>query len=192
MNKKELILAAVLIGTGVLSRTIFKLAPNFELVTSLSVAASYFLRNTKLAVAVPLLIMVISDLLIGNSLIFIFTWSGFLAVPLVTKFFLPDRKKSDKETGFLKLASLGMLSGITAVLIFFLWTNLGVVIVSEMYTRNLEGLTMSYINALPFLHNQLAASIIYIPVVFGFIKILYTNKWAAAEKRILTSRLFRG
>jgi hypothetical protein len=76
--KNKLILLTIISILALLLRTFFKIAPNVELVTSLALLAGYLLPSSKLAFIFPIGVMLISDLLIGNNQIFLFTWTGFL------------------------------------------------------------------------------------------------------------------
>ncbi|KKQ36309.1 MAG: hypothetical protein US52_C0002G0002 [candidate division WS6 bacterium GW2011_GWA2_37_6] len=58
--------------------------------------------------------------------------------------------------------------GIISTVIFFLWTNFGVVLTTSMYPKTIEGLGQSYINGLPFITNQLAGNLIIVPALFVF------------------------
>jgi len=158
---KDLTLSIFLVLVAVLFRTSFHLGPNFELVTSACLMAGYFIQNPKIRIAVPLAIMLISDTLIGNGLIFIFTWSAYLVTPFIGKF-VNSKFKSNKIKLVLALEG----SAIASVVIFFLWTNFGVVLVSNMYPHNVEGVISSYINGLPFIKPQLFSAIITTPILF--------------------------
>jgi hypothetical protein len=65
----------------------------------------------------------------------------------------------------LSLALKSEIAGILSTMVFFFWTNFGVVVTTSMYERSFSGLIQSYINALPFLRNQLIGNIIIVPLV---------------------------
>src|SRR3989339_653446 len=132
---------------ALLERTVFDLGPNFELVTLAMVMGAFYL-DRKLALILTVILMVFSDLVIGNSNIFIFTWSGFLLPILFIGVF--------KNLKLNKIFS-GTLAGISSNIFFFIWTNFGVWALDSwgMYPKTLTGLVSSYINGLPFLKYQL-------------------------------------
>ena len=69
-------------------RVFFDLGPNIELVTiALGLAATYL--NKKNSLVLSLFIVMLSDLIIGNSMIFLFTWTGFLIPAIIL---LHDRR----------------------------------------------------------------------------------------------------
>lgn len=152
-----------------LERTVFDLGPNFELVT-LAVVLSSFYLNKKSSLLSTLFIMLSSDLLIGNSSIFIFTWSGFLIPILFINIF--------KNLKINKIFS-GTLAGISANIFFFAWTNFGVWALDSwgVYPKTFTGLLHSYINGLPFLKYQLISTLIFVPLGFGIYKLLSKFKF---------------
>ena len=93
--------------------------------------------------------------------IFLFTWSAYILMPLIGA--LVNRIKTSKV--LVRIFALEG-AGILSVLIFFLWTNLGVVLTTPMYEKSLSGLISSYINALPFVKPQFASTLIAIPVIY--------------------------
>jgi hypothetical protein len=173
IRKNDLIYIAALIVLAIGLR-ILKIAPNVELVTGASLAAGFFLKNTKISFAVPFLIMMISDLIIGNTRIFLFTWSAFFVMPFFSSF-ISKKFREKKSITQILFVSQGM--GIISTLLFFLWTNFGVVMIADSYSKDISGVLQSYINGLPFLANQLAGNLILVPVIFAgsFIYFGYRN-----------------
>jgi len=166
MPKNEIIFAIIAISLGVLTRTFLDLGHNIEMITAFAIVSGFYFNNKKLAYAVPLISMVISDVIIGNTSIFLFTWSGFLFAPMLGFFLrnLADRAKDSKFAVGLVGSQIG---GIVSTMLFFLWTNFGVWIEGTMYARTGTGLIQSYINAIPFLTNQFVGNIIIVPIVFA-------------------------
>lgn len=142
-----------------LERTIFDLGPNFELVTLAMVMVSFYL-DRKLALILTVILMISSDLIIGNTNIYLFTWSGFLIPILFIGLF--------KNLKLNKIFS-GTLAGISSNIFFFLWTNFGVWALDSwgMYPKTFAGLLHSYINGLPFLKYQLISTLLFVPIGFG-------------------------
>lgn len=119
-----------------------------------------------------MVIMIITDLIIGNISIFLFTWSGFL-IPTFIGIIL-DSLKNSRLNSVMKVTTGGIMS----VLFFFLWTNFGVVLLTNMYTKYFAGLLQSYINAIPFLRNQLFSVIVTTPALF------YCSKYFLEAKEL--------
>lgn len=178
---KKIILAAILILLALAFRTWWHLAPNIEYVTAAALLAGAYLGK-KYAILVPLIIMVLSDTLIGNTNIFLFTWSAYLIIGLAgskylilkTKYLIP------KATGL----------GITAALWFFLWTNFGVWALDSwgMYPKTLAGLINCYLMGLSFLKLNLLGNLFFVPVSFGIVEMV--KSFYASKSRNLNF-LFR-
>lgn len=178
---KKVIIALSYITIGVLTRTIWHIGPNIEFVTGTSLAAGYFFSKRKysiqkdylVAALIPLSIMAFTDWIIGNSIIFLFTWSAFLLIPLIgvvtKKLALNFKLRTSNKKRFSRLVTTLVfteVAGISSTLLFFLWTNFGVVITTSMYPKTINGVVQSYINGLPFLQNQLVGNLIIVPSIF--------------------------
>lgn len=159
MKKSDLILVIIFVLIGVLTRTIFHVGHNVEFITATSIVSGYFLSNKRLSFLVTLSSLIISDLILGNTIIFLFTWSGFIFGNLMG--LLVSREKR-----FLSALIYSQALGLVSTIFFFLWTNLGVVLTSNLYQKTWEGLLQSYINALPFLRPQLIGNLLIVPIIF--------------------------
>jgi len=157
MNKSKVLIAIFIVLLGVLSRVFLNkliAIPNFEMVTSLSLVSGSFLGGV-FAPLIPLLIIFLSDIYFGNSIIYLFTWSAFVLIGIFGVIF-----KRNSKYYFLKITSGGIIS----VLFFYLWTNFGWWLTSGMYPMNSQGLIICYLAAIPFLRNQLASVLIFTPI----------------------------
>jgi len=177
---KKLLLASLLIALGVAGRTVFHFAPNVELVTLASLLAATYLGR-KYALLVPFVIMVITDTLIGNTNIFIFTWMAWIMIGfsgLILKGF---------QGGKLVGAATGL--GILASLFFYLYTNFGVWVLDSwgMYSRDFSGLIHCYLMGVPFLRLNLLSNIIFVPVGFSLVELVFRKEKALGLAK-LTNR----
>lgn len=150
-NPNQLLIALGLIVLVVLTRTVFHIAPNFEFLTAATIVAAVHLRKSY-SVLVPALSIVISDFLIGNSSIFIFTWSGF-AVAYFIGLVLRKYRVAHHLFGF-------QMAAIVSVLFFYFWTNFGVMVLSPLYPLSFQGYILSLTMALPFLKMQLISAVL--------------------------------
>ena len=158
---KKIFIAISLIAFGVLGRTFFDLPPNVELVTLSCFLAAVYLGGA-FSVLVPLGIMIVSDMTIGNNQIFIFTWTAYIVIGL-SALVLRRFKVSD-----VNLVSASTLFAAPSSLFFYLWTNFGVWY-QGWYPLTLAGLIESYVMGLPFLKFNLVGNLIFVPLGFGFI-----------------------
>lgn len=110
----------------------------------------------KWALTLPLMIMIVSDLIIGLHPLFAFTWGSFALIA-----FLGNRYLRKVKAGSVVSASLG------ASVLFFIVTNFGVWLQGQMYAMNWSGLMACYYNAIPFFRNTLAGDLIYSVALFG-------------------------
>ena len=136
--------------------------PNF---TSL-IALSFYvpaLLGIKLLPAV-VLSFVLTDIFIGFHNMLFFTWGSVIVIGFVSKYFV---------SSFLKRLG-GALSG---ACLFFLITNFGVW-VTGYYGYSFDGLTASYVLALPFFGYTLTSTLIFsvlIETVYKFSKFNFKN-----------------
>src|SRR3989338_9648376 len=79
LNHNKLMVACILIVIGVLLRSHFHLGDNVEFVTSGALVSAYYL-GLGWGIVVPLTTMFLSDLIIGNTTIFLFTWSAYIII----------------------------------------------------------------------------------------------------------------
>lgn len=182
-NTKEIFFILAFVACGVLTRTVFHIAPNVEFVTALSLASGYFLPK-RYSFAVPLGIMLVSDFILGNTAIYLFTWSAYIIAwvfGLVLRG-LKNNTRIKKITDLFKSLIPVEASGILFTIFFFLWTNLGVVLVSSMYPKTLEGVLLSYKMGIPFLVPQLVGNIIIVPSVFLIVHMLYGLDYKTVNK----------
>lgn len=156
--KKTLLITLFL--TAFLERVAFDLGPNVELVTMAMILSSFYIGR-KESFWLVFAIMLLTDLVIGNTNIFLFTWTGFL-IPAIFSYSLITFLRLKLR---LKLIPL-TLTGISTNLFFYFWTNFGVWLLSNMYPKTTTGLLTSYINALPFLRYQLISTLIFVPLGF--------------------------
>jgi len=150
-------------------RVLFDFGPNVELITTAMVLSSFYFAG-KNSFWLIFAIIALSDIVIGNSNIFLFTWSGFLipailAGGIIKKLTTHYSLRTAKNifTCFTLL-----VTGLSSNIFFYLWTNFGVWYLGTMYPKTIAGLLSSYINALPFLRYQMISTLIFVPAGFLF------------------------
>ena len=145
---------------ALIERVWFDLGPNFEIITLASILSAFYL-DRKTAFILTLSIVILSDLIIGNTNIFIFTWSGFIFPILAINIF----KKLRVNNIF-----SGTLAGISSNLFFFFWTNFGVWALDSwgMYPNTALGLAQ-------FLKYQLISTLFFVPIGFIVFEAMLNN-----------------
>jgi len=117
---------------------------------------------------VPISAMLLSDIFLGNTYIFMYTWSGFAMLGLIG--YVLKRK----NTFQLKKFPLILGTGLVGVIIYDLWTNFGCWL--GWYPKTLSGLATCYTFALPFMTWHLLSTGILLTVVILPILYLTDNK----------------
>jgi len=142
--------------------------PNFTPIGAMALFGGAYLTNKSHAFLIPVLSLWFSDLIINNFIFsyytdFIFFYPGFLwqylsfvIITFIGYFIL---KKINYKNVF--------FTTIVSSLIFFLITNFGVWISGYMYPKNIDGLIMCYIAALPFYKGTILGFIFYSSFLFG-------------------------
>lgn len=140
--------------------------PNFEIITATSLISGLYMGGL-FAIIVPIATVFLSDLVIGNSRVFLFTWSAFAFIGLFgylygkSRFTVYDSQFTKDNQA--KLIFDSIILGIGSSIFFYLYTNFGWWLVSGMYPHTLNGLIQSYIMGLPFFRNNLIGNLIFVP-----------------------------
>ena len=117
--------------------------PNFSPVTAIALFGGLNFSEKRIAFSIPLIILFLSDLILGISLINLFVYTGFSIIV-----FLGTKIKS------IKLGNI-----ILSSFIFFLISNFGVWIIG--YPKNIEGLILCYTMAIPFFGYSIAGDLFF-------------------------------
>lgn len=116
---------------------------------AVSLYSGAWLRPVWLGLFIPLLIMGITDWLLGWHSLWPFTWSATLIGVLLGRWLL-------RTQAYLPIAGTALLQAT----LFFLITNFGVW-VQGFYGYTLSGLAACYVAALPFYHYQVLGALTY-------------------------------
>ncbi len=112
----------------------------------------------------------ITDLFIGIHSITFFTWGSVFIIGLL----------SLKLKNSIKSRLLGSLLG---ACLFFVITNFGVWLVSELYEKSIDGLLSCYILAIPFFKNTMISTILFSATI-EFVYNIYKTRLAKSFKQI--------
>lgn len=155
----QLIAALLLVVAGTALR-LLPHVPNFAPVGAIALFGGVVL-GWRLAVWLPLALMICSDFFIGFYPGIEFTWAGFLLVALFGTLL--------KHVG---LAGRIVIGGTASGLLFFIVSNFGVWLTSGMYVHTFNGLVQCYGMALPFFRVSLMADLFYSAVIFGLYELV--------------------
>ena len=161
MKKINIAIAIIFILIGVVLRLIPH-APNFTPIIAIALFGGVYLSK-KIALILPVLIMLISDIFIGSYEIklMIFVYASFL-ICVVLGFWLKKHKKWQTI----------LTSSVLGALMFFLLTNFAVWAFTGWYAKSFSGIIQCYIMALPFFRNTLLGALFYSTVFFGAYEII--------------------
>ena len=169
MNKQStstLLMAALLIIIAALSR-VFLYPHNFSPIIGMAIFAGAVIKDRRLAFALPLLAMFLSDVLFEVFKIAPGFWGwgqlvgyGILALITVIAF-------SMKKINVLTIAGYSVGSS----LLFFLLSNSAFFVfdnpIYHLYPQNFSGYIGSLVGGLPFLRTGVVADLVYSGVLFG-------------------------
>jgi len=147
-------LIVALLIIGIASRFVIEV-PNFTPIAAIALLGGAYLSR-RIAILLPLAIIMISDLMIGLHDTMVYVWTGFIAITLLGIWL---RGKTDISNIF--------FAGFAASLGFYLLTNLGVWMVGGLYPKTLAGLMDCYAAGIPFFRNFLISTAAYSLLFFG-------------------------
>jgi hypothetical protein len=130
--------------------------PNFTPIGAMALFSGAYLADRRLAFAVPLAAMLLSDAVLGFhtgmpfvygsvALIVLLGWSGL------------------KRVTSMRVVGAALVSSV----LFFVVTNFGTWAVSGMYPLTAAGLAACYVAAIPFFQNTMVGDLFYAGLLFG-------------------------
>lgn len=133
---------------------------NFSPVGAVALFSGAYLSRRWMALAVPLLILLLSDLYLGFHSTVAFVYGGF-ALSVLVGCALQN-----------KISVKSILAGsVGSSLIFFVVSNFGVWMMQDLYPKNAGGLMACFVAALPFFQNSLVSTVIYSAALFGLFEL---------------------
>ncbi|HZV68088.1 MAG TPA: DUF6580 family putative transport protein [Saprospiraceae bacterium] len=168
---RAIIFSLLVIGIG--SRLIPHY-PNFTAVGAISLFAAAFAGRRSIAIIIPFLVMLCSDMILNNLIYarmypddyknFVFLYRGALWCYAAFGLVVIYGSTIFRDGVNLPKVFFGALG---ASVIFFLLSNFGVWASSGMYPVNFSGLMTCYLAGFPFLLNQIFGDLFYSLVLFG-------------------------
>ncbi len=147
------LLLAVLVGVvTLLFRLNVDAEPNFSPVLAICLFSTFLFKDKSLALLVWMVPMLASDFILGwyPSAFFVY---GSLAIITLIGAYIGNHKKNHLSNLVVKTFSASVL--------FFIFTNFGVWLLSGMYAKSLAGLGQCYLAAIPFFRNTLVSTFIF-------------------------------
>jgi hypothetical protein len=156
--------------------------PNMTSIASVALFGGAYFKDRRLAFAVPLLALLLSDLALG----WFYQWSMLayqshmeiqylcFALIVVMGFALRTGRSA------LRIASASLF----AAVVFFVVTNFGEWLFQDLYPRTLAGLAACYVAAIPFFGNSVLGDLLYSALLFGGFRLLETRFTALREPQL--------
>lgn len=147
--------------------------PNMTAMTALALFGGALFADKRLAFALPLAVLLITDLALGV----IWSWSPMAVGPHMEVQYIAFAMIVG--LGFTLRQNHGIVrTGVTAVLasmLFFVVSNLGTWAFESLYPKTFAGLVECYVAAIPFWRNTLLGDLLYTAILFGGFHLLERN-----------------
>lgn len=173
----------VLITFGAVGRLLLQDLPNIETITVVSLLAGSLLGGVWTFV-VGLAVVGLTDMVIGNTSIALYTWSAW-AVMGVFGWVVRHGRVRHGRSRVLRHAAVLTGMGLLGNVFFYLWTNFGVWHVGGLYPHTVDGLVLSYVMGLPFLKYQLLSTLMIVPAL----SVVALRAWKHVEVRETQQKL---
>ncbi len=148
-----------MIAAAALTRFIPHL-PNFTAVGAMALFGGAYFANKKVAFAVPLIAMFITDLFLGFHSTIIAVYLAFALIVVIGMTMVQKKNVSNV-----------LIASIVASVSFFVITNFAFWITGILYPVNPAGLVECYIAAIPFFGYNLMGNLFYAGLMFGLFEL---------------------
>ena len=138
--------------------------PNMTSLTAVALFGGAYFSDKRLAFAVPLTALFLSDLVLGLYRHMEVVYLSFALIVVIGLWLQKHRRA-------LPIAGAALASSV----LFFVLTNFGVWAFDALYPKTLAGLVACYVAAIPFFQNTLLGDMLYTAVLFGGFALL--EKW---------------
>ncbi|MBK47548.1 MAG: hypothetical protein CMI94_00795 [Pelagibacteraceae bacterium] len=152
MNTKVLLICLVIFLVS-LTR-IFPHPPNFTPILALAIFGGIYFPNKISALILPVTVMFLSDLIIGFHSQMYAVYGSIILLSLLGNMVKTKNIKNLAITGF------------SGSIIFFITTNFSVWLSGGLYPLTFDGLIQCYIMAIPFFHNTLISTLLFLSILF--------------------------
>ncbi|MBL0057179.1 MAG: hypothetical protein IPP31_13565 [Chitinophagaceae bacterium] len=165
-NTTSILIAVLLILAAAISRVLMY-PDNFSPMIGMAIFGGAMLKDKRLAFALPLFSMFLSDLMFEVFHIAPGFWGWGQLVGYAIFAGITLMAFSLKKVTVLRVAGYSILSSV----IFFLLSNLSFFFIDNniyhLYPQTAQGLRDCYVSALPFFRTSLIADLVYSGVLFG-------------------------
>lgn len=174
INTRWIVVALIVLATAMtrlIPHTLTAGLFNFSPIGGIALFGAAYFNRKYLAFILPVAALWVSNLLI-NNIFYAQYFEGFswFANPEVYLAFLLIVLMG---SGLLKKITVPRLAiaAVSASLIFFVVTNFYTWLLTDMYSKDANGLVICYIAAIPFYWNTLASDVFYVGAMFGLFEL---------------------
>ena len=125
---------------------------NFSPMLAVGIFLGFYFRQFFLSSFITVSSMFLGDLYLGFHDTMFFTYTSLIIAVILGLFI--------SKFNFTEI----LFAGLASAVCFFIITNFGAWLTLEMYEKNLAGLFQSYVLAIPFFHNTLISTLLYLVV----------------------------
>ena len=154
----------------------FRILPhpaNVSPVAAMALFGGACFADRRVALIIPFLALLLSDLVIGFHDTMVFVYASF-ALTMGIGYWIRDRQN------VMTIASAAIGSSV----LFFLVTNFGAWLSHAMYPMTAQGLVQSYAAGLPFFQNTLLCNLFFSAVLFGGFALLQKRYFHSSESAV--------
>jgi hypothetical protein len=177
MNKRLMVLIGIVVAAAM--ARLIPHPPNMTPIAAMALFGGAFLPKRRLAYALPLAAMLLSDIVLGITLYGKAMLASQATVYACLLGTVAMGKLIRDRRSVLNVAAVTLASS----LLFFVVTNFSVWASEALYPRTLPGLMACYTAAIPFFRNSLIGDMAYAAILFGGFALLENVVVSLREKQ---------
>ncbi|MBK8845195.1 MAG: hypothetical protein IPO27_01040 [Bacteroidetes bacterium] len=166
LNARNIVIL-ILVGLAIIARLIPHW-PNFTPVAAIALFCGCYLKDRRWAIAIPIIVMLISDMILFISKGYSPSVSVYASLMLISTLGFLLKGREQRQTI--------MVASLVGSLIFFFVTNFGVWLLNDYYSKNLAGLATCYIKAIPFFRYTVMGDLFFNLLLFGSFALIRWRK----------------
>lgn len=143
--------------------------PNFSPLIPITVFSGFILpqyTNKYLPYLIPLIILISSDLILGLHNQIFTVYFAFLSSVYLSRVYFKFFKVYQEKSNLKKIFHANISSLVNSTW-FYIFSNFGVWLTTNMYPKTMDGLIQCYVMAIPFFKNSIISSILFCTLIFG-------------------------
>ncbi len=177
MNKRLMVLTGIVVAAAM--ARLMPHPPNMTPIGAMALFGGAFLPNRRLAYALPLVAMLLSDIVLGLT---VYGKAMLTSQPIVYTCLLATVAMGKLIRDRRSVLNVGAVT-LASSFLFFGVTNLAVWASGSLYPRTFAGLMVCYTAAIPFFRNSLIGDMAFTATLFGGFALLENVVASLREKQ---------